>query len=158
MDTWGQFNMGGEVHSSYYLSNNGPVAKDYMKETMSIGAGGKKKFKYKVDVSLSVLRYTIIAMLICSFWTDIISLDGSLWRREVTSDSESIPRIPKIALTTLFHSVELTVTWLWKRGIWRANWKVYKFQSAFFCLPHIALVELTPYLLYKSIIRCFGIW
>ena len=51
--------MGGEVHSSYYLSNNGPVAKDYMKETMSIGAGGKKKFKYKVDVSLSVLRYTI---------------------------------------------------------------------------------------------------
>jgi hypothetical protein len=41
------------------LSNNGPVAKDYMKETMSIGAGGKKKFKYKVDVSLSVLRYTI---------------------------------------------------------------------------------------------------
>nr|CAH0109449.1 unnamed protein product [Daphnia galeata] len=52
-----KFNMGGEVHSSYYLSNNGPVAKDYMKETMSIGAGGKKKFKYKVDVPLSVLRW-----------------------------------------------------------------------------------------------------
>ena len=50
--------MGGEVPSSYYLSNNGPVAKDYM-ETMVIiaGAGGKKKIKYKVDVPFSVLRY-----------------------------------------------------------------------------------------------------
>jgi hypothetical protein len=49
--------MGGEVPSSYYLSNNGPIAKDYM-ETMVIiaGAGGKKKLKHKVDVPFSVLR------------------------------------------------------------------------------------------------------
>jgi hypothetical protein len=137
--------MGGEVHSSYYLSNNGPVAKDYMKETMSIGAGGKKKFKYKVDVPLSVLRYILsLRCSLVSLWTDIISLDGSLWRREVTSDSESIPRIPKVALTTLFHSVELTVTWLWKRGIWRAkNLESVSFSPHFF-LPHIALVETHP--------------
>jgi hypothetical protein len=49
--------MGGEVPKSYYLSNNGPVAKDYM-ETMVIiaGAGGKKKMKYKIDIAFSVLR------------------------------------------------------------------------------------------------------
>nr|CAH0108700.1 unnamed protein product [Daphnia galeata] len=59
------FNMGGEVHSSYYLSNNGSVAKDYMKETMSIGAGGKKKFKYKVDVSLSIPSNLTTTLAIC---------------------------------------------------------------------------------------------
>ena len=51
--------MGGEVPSSYYLSNNGPVAKDYM-ETISIGAGGRKKMKFKVDVPFSVLRYSLV--------------------------------------------------------------------------------------------------
>ncbi|XP_046633824.1 SEC14-like protein 2 [Daphnia pulicaria] len=54
-----KFNMGGEVPSSYYLSNNPPVAKDYM-ETMSIGAGGRKKMKFKVDVPNSVLRWEFI--------------------------------------------------------------------------------------------------
>ena len=50
-----QFNMGGKVPSSYYLSNNAPIAKDYM-ETASIGAGGKKKMKYDVDVARSILK------------------------------------------------------------------------------------------------------
>lgn len=57
--------MGGKVPSSYYLSNNLPVAKDYM-ETMSVGAGGKKKLKYDVNVPFSVLRYTL------SFWVRIV--------------------------------------------------------------------------------------
>ncbi|XP_046633868.1 SEC14-like protein 2 isoform X1 [Daphnia pulicaria] len=53
-----KLNMGGEVPASYYLSNNGPVAKDYM-ETMTIiaGAGGRKKMKYKVDVASSILKW-----------------------------------------------------------------------------------------------------
>ena len=52
-------NMGGEVPASYYLSNNGPIAKDYM-ETMTIiaGAGGRKKMKYNVDAAFSTLRYS----------------------------------------------------------------------------------------------------
>jgi hypothetical protein len=47
--------MGGKIPSSYYLSNNPPVAKNYM-ETMSIGAGGRKKLKYDVDVARSNLK------------------------------------------------------------------------------------------------------
>lgn len=49
--------MGGEVPHTYYLSNNAPIAKDYM-ETVNViaGAGGKKKFKFKVDVPESVMR------------------------------------------------------------------------------------------------------
>ncbi|XP_032781623.2 SEC14-like protein 2 isoform X2 [Daphnia magna] len=52
-----KFNMGGEVPHTYYLSNNGPIAKNYM-ETVNIMAGvsGKKKFKFKVDVPESVMR------------------------------------------------------------------------------------------------------
>ncbi len=55
-----QFNMGGEVPATYYLSNNGPVAKDYM-ETITIiaGAGGRKKMKYKVDVASSILKLVV---------------------------------------------------------------------------------------------------
>lgn len=49
--------MGGKVPTSYYLSNNLPVAKDYMK-TMTVGAGGKKKMKYDVDIARSILKYT----------------------------------------------------------------------------------------------------
>nr|CAH0109450.1 unnamed protein product [Daphnia galeata] len=48
--------MGGKVPTSYYLSNNLPVAKDYMK-TMTIGAGGKKKMKYDVDIARSILKW-----------------------------------------------------------------------------------------------------
>ncbi|XP_046633790.1 SEC14-like protein 2 isoform X2 [Daphnia pulicaria] len=51
-----KLNMGGKIPSSYYLSNNPPVAKDYM-ETMSIGAGGRKKLKYDVDVVRSNLKW-----------------------------------------------------------------------------------------------------
>ncbi|KAK4004692.1 SEC14-like protein 2 isoform X1 [Daphnia magna] len=53
-----KFNMGGEVPHTYYLSNNGPIAKNYM-ETVNIMAGvsGKKKFKFKVDVPESVMRW-----------------------------------------------------------------------------------------------------
>jgi hypothetical protein len=51
--------MGSKVSTSYYLSNNQPVAKDYMK-TMTIGAGGKKKMKYDVDIARSILKYTHI--------------------------------------------------------------------------------------------------
>ena len=50
--------MGGLVNSSYYiLSNNAPVAKDYM-ESMSVIAGvsGRKKLKFKIDIENSVLR------------------------------------------------------------------------------------------------------
>ena len=59
--------MGGEVPSSYYLSNNGPVAKDYM-ETMSIGAGGRKKMKYKIDVPFSILRCTLLFSIAISLF------------------------------------------------------------------------------------------
>lgn len=60
VDVERQLNMGGEVPASYYLSNNGPVAKDYM-ETMTIiaGAGGRKKMKYKVDVASSILKLVV---------------------------------------------------------------------------------------------------
>ena len=51
--------MGSKVSTSYYLSNNQPVAKDYMK-TMTIGAGGKKKMKYDIGIARSILKYTHI--------------------------------------------------------------------------------------------------
>ena len=51
--------MGGKVPTSYYLSNNLPVAKDYM-VTITIGAGGKKKMKYDVHIARSTLKYTHI--------------------------------------------------------------------------------------------------
>lgn len=52
-----QFNMGGEVPQTYYLSNSLPVAKDYM-ESMTIiaGAGGFKKLKFKIEEPNSILR------------------------------------------------------------------------------------------------------
>ena len=54
--------MGGKIPSSYYLSNNVPVAKDYM-QAITIGAGGKKKLKYDVDVARSTLKYSYLFFL-----------------------------------------------------------------------------------------------
>ncbi|XP_032781292.1 SEC14-like protein 2 [Daphnia magna] len=51
-----KFNMGGKVPESYYLSNNAPVAKDYM-ETMNVMAGGKKKLKFKIDAADSTMSW-----------------------------------------------------------------------------------------------------
>lgn len=48
--------MGGKVPESYYLSNNAPVAKDYM-ETMNVMAGGKKKLKFKIDAADSTMSW-----------------------------------------------------------------------------------------------------
>ena len=61
--------MGGEVHSSYYLSNNGPVAKDYLKETTSIGWW---KEEIQIQSRRSSLCIEVYYHCDATLWTNII--------------------------------------------------------------------------------------
>ena len=91
--------------------------------------------------SFSTLRDTWFSM----------STDGNLWRREETSDSVFIPRIPQVALTSCYHSVELTVIWLWRKArlfatsLANVSWRLFLFRSS------------AEYLLTFSC-RCFRVW
>ncbi|KAI9561272.1 hypothetical protein GHT06_012228 [Daphnia sinensis] len=81
-----KFNMGGEVPYTYYLSNNGPVAKDYM-ETMSVMAGlsGKKKLKFNVDVPESIVRW--------EFMTEGGDISFRIYGKDAKSNEDLVPLV-----------------------------------------------------------------
>ncbi|XP_057372740.1 SEC14-like protein 2 [Daphnia carinata] len=81
-----KFNMGGEVPHIYYLSNNGPVAKDYM-ETLNVmaGVGGKKKLKFNADVPESIMRW--------QFMTEGGDTSFRIYSKDSKSNEDLVPLV-----------------------------------------------------------------
>lgn len=54
-DLISQFNMGGEVPRSFYVTNSKPIPKVGM-QTLDVGSGSKKKLEFDIETVSSILR------------------------------------------------------------------------------------------------------